>query len=178
MTEPKVFTISSLLMVFLFAHYASFQILPIPKPSFIYFRVTNWYFWLPLYTFAFAVNMINISTYKQSQEIKNIAKLDLLLGIFLFLKVVIEDYVYELASFSSMHFSQRVLREKTGIGLVVILMLLQLLSSSDQSTKGNTKIKVVPRYVNYGMTLLVILSYVIPLVFFVFLKREIKDLRR
>ncbi|KAI3919863.1 hypothetical protein MKW98_001119 [Papaver atlanticum] len=168
MTEPKLFPINSLLMAFLFAYSASVQL-----------NDPDWYFWLPLYTFASAINLINFGRYKQSQEIQNIARLDLLLGIFLFMKVVIEDYVYELAGFSSMDFGQRVVREKTGSGLVVISMLLQLLSSSDQSTKGNTKkIKVVPRYVNYGMALLVILSYSIPLVFFVFLKGEIEDLRR
>ncbi|KAI3985919.1 hypothetical protein MKX01_039001 [Papaver californicum] len=106
----------------------------------------DWYFWLPVYTFSSDGNLINI------------------------------NYVYELGGFSSMDLSQRVVRENTESGLVVISMLLHLLSSSYQSTKGK-KINVVPRYVNYSkkfvkMTILVILRYGIPLVFFVFLKGE------
>ncbi|KAI3957507.1 hypothetical protein MKX01_001866 [Papaver californicum] len=89
MTEPKLFTTSSLLMAFLFSYSASVQL--------------------------------------NDPEIKNIAKLDLLLGIFLFVKVIIEDYVYELVGINSM---------------------------------------------DLRMALLVILSYSIPLVFFVFLKRK------
>lgn len=80
----------------------------------------------------------------------------LLLGTFLFLKVVIEDFVYGLAGFLSLDLSERVVREKTGSGLVVISMLLHLGASSGSYPRNQTlrRKQKIPPYVEYGKPLI------------------------
>ncbi|KAF9620210.1 hypothetical protein IFM89_010945 [Coptis chinensis] len=100
-------------MAFLFASSAAVQL-----------NDPDWYLWFPLYTTASLVNLLrNTST---SRTVKQTAKLAFWLGTFLFLKVVIEDYVDELAGFGSLNLEERVVREKVGSGLVMISMLLHL----------------------------------------------------
>ncbi|KAJ4824230.1 hypothetical protein Tsubulata_022755 [Turnera subulata] len=57
---------------------------------------------------------------------RQIAKMTVLLGTFLFVKVVVEDFRSGKAGFWSLDLSERVMREKTGSGLVVVSMLLHL----------------------------------------------------
>jgi hypothetical protein len=81
-----------------------------------------------------------------------IARMSLLLGIFLFIKVVIEDFVNGTAGFWSLDLSIRVVREKTGSGLVVISLILQLealLLPDDPMLK---KRKEFAKFVGYGET--------------------------
>jgi hypothetical protein len=118
---------------------------------------------VPLYSIAAVVNLVN-AVYKRNIT-KQVPKLGLFLGIFLFFKVVIEDLVYEVAGFTSFDLRNRVVREKFGSGLVIICMFLHLQTSS--------KIKPA-NHVQYGMAALVIFSYGISFVFFKFHKSEME----
>uniref|UniRef100_A0A5B7BS30 Transmembrane protein n=1 Tax=Davidia involucrata TaxID=16924 RepID=A0A5B7BS30_DAVIN len=126
MATPRklLFSLCSLQMASLFAFSASVQ-----------FNDPDWYFWFPLYATACVVNLVNgVSIYK---IIRPIAKLALWLGVLLFIKVVIEDFVDGIAGFWSSDMRERVVREKFGSGLVVISMFLQLeaLSTPNHPTK-------------------------------------------
>ncbi|KAJ4965345.1 hypothetical protein NE237_017194 [Protea cynaroides] len=158
----KLFASCSVLMAFLFAYSASVQ-----------FNDQDWYFWIPLYGCAFVVNLINYDS--TSKKIRKIAKITFWLGVFLFCKVVTEDYYLRgLAGFWSFDLGERVLREKIGSGLVVTSMLLQLeaSSASDENDDVDLKELDVPIYVEYGMAALVGVSYGFCVVFFVFVKER------
>ncbi|OVA18628.1 hypothetical protein BVC80_1831g180 [Macleaya cordata] len=132
MEEPtKLFTASSLLMASLFAYSASVQL-----------NDPDWYFWFPLYAFASVVNLLMNNTSYKSKTIRKIAKLDLGLGTFLFLKVVIEDY------------------------------LINSAKNPNKPAKEKKVKEVAARYVDYGMAMLVGMSYGIPIVFLAFIKEE------
>ena len=70
----------------------------------------DWYFWFPLYACACVVNLLNWRISPKG-AIKHIAKVALLLGVFLFIKVVIEDFVSKIAGFWSLDLTERVVRE-------------------------------------------------------------------
>ncbi|KAF5752943.1 hypothetical protein HS088_TW01G00861 [Tripterygium wilfordii] len=142
-------------MASLFAYSASVQ-----------FNDPDWYFWLPLYACAFFVNLVNW-VFLFNSTIRQIAKLALWLGLFLFVKVVIEGFVSGAAGFWSLDLSERVVREKIGSGLVVTSMILHLEASSSEA-------KLRPRYIEHGMTILVGISYGLPFAFFVVHKGEMK----
>ncbi|KAL5715106.1 hypothetical protein ACHQM5_016981 [Ranunculus cassubicifolius] len=108
-----IFSLCSYFMSALFAYSASVQL-----------NDPDWYFWFPLYASACLVNFFhNTAT---SGRTKKMSRLAFWLGIFLFFKVVIEDYVDGLAGFWSLDLEKRVVREKLGSGLVVISMLFHL----------------------------------------------------
>ncbi|XP_021905143.1 uncharacterized protein LOC110820075 isoform X2 [Carica papaya] len=67
--------------------------------------------------------------------------------------------------------NQRLVREKTGSGLVVISMILHIKTSSPSP---NPKQPKLPRFVEYGMAGLVGFSYGFPFFFFAILKKEMK----
>lgn len=75
------------------------------------------------------------------------AKFALWLGIVLFVKVVIEDFVKGVAGFCSLDLTERVVREKIGSGLVVISMILHLKSSSLQTDPKDRKKK---QFIDFG----------------------------
>ncbi|KAK8478863.1 hypothetical protein V6N12_041537 [Hibiscus sabdariffa] len=52
----------------------------------------DWYFWFPLYACACIVNLLNWRISPKG-SIKHIAEVVLCLGVFLFIKVVVEDFV-------------------------------------------------------------------------------------
>ncbi|KAK6924293.1 TMEM220 protein [Dillenia turbinata] len=135
----KLFTLCSLLMALIFAYSTSVQ-----------FNDSDWYFWIPLYASACVVHLMNMHYKFDYKPTKPIAKLALCLGIFLFIKVVLEDFVNGIAGFWSLDLRERVVREKIGSGLVVISMLLHLeaLSITRESTKGNKP--KFPIHVEYG----------------------------
>lgn len=54
----------------------------------------------------------------------------LFLGALLFMKVVIQDFVSGIAGLCSLDFTERVVTEKIGSGLVVISMMLHLEAAS------------------------------------------------
>ncbi|KAE7999859.1 hypothetical protein FH972_004248 [Carpinus fangiana] len=118
--------------------------------------------------------MVNWVIFCRSRtQIRNIARMSLLLGIFLFIKVVIEDFVTGTAGFWSLDLSKRVVREKTGSGLVAISLILQLEASlvpHDPMRKN----KEFAKLVGYGMAILVGFGYGLPFVFFVVQKGEPK----
>lgn len=94
----------------------------------------DWYFWLPLYSSAFLVNLLKgIPSKKRTLNL--VAQLTLVGGNLLFVKVVIEALISGgLSAFWSMDMRERVVREKVGSGLVVLSMLLHLKASTTTST--------------------------------------------
>ncbi|XP_050363148.1 uncharacterized protein LOC126782038 [Argentina anserina] len=154
-TASKLFTFCSLLMAALFAYSASVQL-----------NDPDWYFWFPLYAVACVVNLVNWAI--SSKRIKQFAEAALWLGMFLFIKVVAENGT---SGFWSVDLSERVIREKIGSGLVIISMVLQLMASLSPPEAPTQK---MPRYVEYGMGILVGFGYGLPVVFFMVLKGEMK----
>ncbi|CAJ2635522.1 unnamed protein product [Trifolium pratense] len=125
----------------------------------------DWYFWFPLYSSACLINLTNcIKTTKLN---KPIATITLWIGILLYIKVVLEDFIYEIAGFWSLDLSERVVREKIGSILVIISTILQMKAASNVQ-------KNISNIVKYGMLILVCFSYMLPFVFFVILRGEIK----
>jgi len=99
----------------------------------------DWYFWFPLYSCACLINLIScIITTKLN---KPIATFTLWIGIILVSKVVVEDYVYEIAGFWSLDLSERVVREKVGSIFVVISIFLQMETASDVRQDISTVVK-------------------------------------
>lgn len=146
----SVSSCSSLLMAFLFALSASFQ-----------FDDPDWYFWFPLYALACLVNMVNRFT--------KIAKITLLMGTILFLKVVIEDVCFHqgISGIWSFDMRERVVREKIGSGLVILSMSLLL-------QKGNPNSTTPSNHVELGQSILVAIGYGLSFAFFLFSKPEMK----
>ncbi|XP_004509292.2 uncharacterized protein [Cicer arietinum] len=153
-TSRRLFNLCSLLMSTLFAYSASVQL-----------NDPDWYFWFPLYSCACLINLTNfIITTKLNKSIERIV---LWVGILLCSKVVVEDFLYEIAGFWSLDLSERVVREKIGSIFVVISIILQMEAASNIH-------KDISNIVKYGMVILVVFSYMLPFVFFVVLKGEIK----
>ncbi|XVF59550.1 hypothetical protein PTKIN_Ptkin07bG0285000 [Pterospermum kingtungense] len=148
----KLFSSCSLLMAIMFGFSSSVQL-----------NDPDWYFWFPLYACACVVNLLNWRI-SSKRTIKHIAKVALWLGVVLFVKVVVEDFVSKIAGFWSLDMSERVVREKTGSALVIISMILHLM------TLKQGKKKKIGRVVEYGMAILVAFSYGLPFVFFVIQK--------
>ncbi|XP_034682527.1 uncharacterized protein LOC117912147 isoform X1 [Vitis riparia] len=163
-TPTKLFSLCSLLMASLFAWSSSVQ-----------FDDPDWYFWFPLYASACGVNLINGIGALSLKPISKIAKLALWLGVFLFIKVAVEDFVYGIAGFWSLDLKEKVVREKFGSGFVVNSMYLQLQAASVQKDYVKRKEKKVPRYVECGMAILVVASYGMSYGFFVLQKGEMKS---
>lgn len=110
---------------------------------------SDWYFWFPLYAIACVVNLVNWAI--SSKRINQVAEAALWLGMFLFIKVVAEDYVSGVSGFWSLDLRKRVIREKIGSGLVIISMVLQLMASlSTPEAPSQNRPNSVPRYVEYG----------------------------
>ena len=84
--------------------------------------------------------------------IMHVARVSLLLGLFLFIKVVIEDFVNEIAGFWSLNLSERVVREKIGSGLVVISLILQLEASLVPEDPMRKKKRDSTKFFDYGET--------------------------
>ena len=89
------------------------------------------------------------------EAMNNVAKAAMGVGICLWVKVVAEDYMNGIAGFLSLDLSERVVREKTGSGLVVCSMILHLIAASSSSPKlrrtSKSKSKrVFPRHLTYG----------------------------
>ncbi|KAJ8485820.1 hypothetical protein OPV22_018305 [Ensete ventricosum] len=96
----------------------------------------DWYFWFPLYAFAFGINLLHCGF--TSNSLSRSAMLVLCAGILLLAKVIVEGYVKGVAGLWSLNMRERVVREKLGSGLVVVSMLLQLKASraSEEAKKG------------------------------------------
>ncbi|KAJ6378695.1 hypothetical protein OIU78_028840 [Salix suchowensis] len=139
MAATTAFSLCSLLMAALFGYSASVQL-----------NDPDWYFWLPLYACACAVNLVNWAITKTT--VRQIAKVTLWFATLMFLKVVIEDFVNGTAGFWS----------------------LDLTSSEPKHSKMPRNRREFPRSVEYGMAILVIFSFGIPFVFFVIQDGEMK----
>ncbi|VVB08816.1 unnamed protein product [Arabis nemorensis] len=144
-------------MALLFAYSASVQL-----------NDPDWYFWFPLYTLAFVVNLISCKRISKSTRIKQMIGTALSLGLFLFLKVVAEDVITEKVGVLSLDLTHRVVREKIGSGLVITSMFLQHRASSSSSKPREKK------YIDFGITATVIFGYGLPFWFFTIQKGEIK----
>ncbi|XP_023003396.1 uncharacterized protein LOC111497019 [Cucurbita maxima] len=152
-TPSKLYSCCSLLMAFLFAYSTAVQ-----------FNDPDWYLWIPLYGCACAVNLLNWDV--SLEGVAYVAKATLGLGICLWVKVVAEDFVHGIAGFLSLDLSERVVREKTGSGLVVSSMVLHLIAESSSSIRTRKGERVFSRYVSHGMASLVAFSYGLPIFFF------------
>lgn len=154
----SVSSCSSLLMAFLFALSASFQFDDPGNYPFYFFHLaifllrtetvssvdlisfcvwlSDWYFWFPLYALACLVNMVNRFT--------KIAKITLLMGTILFLKVVIEDVCFHqgISGIWSFDMRERVVREKIGSGLVILSMSLLLQKGNPNSTTPSNHVEL------------------------------------
>ncbi|XP_009776606.1 uncharacterized protein LOC107813525 [Nicotiana tabacum] len=152
-TRISVSSCPSLLMAFLFALSASFQ-----------FNDPDWYLWFPLYAMACLVNMVN-----GVPKVTKTAKIALLMGIILFLKVVIEDVRFHqgITGLWSFDMRERVVREKLGSGLVILSMSLQLLKSDINNPS-------LANHVEFGQSMLVAIGYGLSVAFFLFSKPEMK----
>ncbi|GMI68113.1 hypothetical protein like AT2G23755 [Hibiscus trionum] len=158
----KLFSCCSLLIAIMFGFSSSVQL-----------NDPDWYFWFPLYACAAIVNLLNWRISPKG-PIKHIAKVVLCLGVFLFIKVVVEDFVRKIAGFGSLDLTHRVVREKTGSLLVIISMILHLITLSEPMNHKPRKKRDVGKSVAYGMTSLVGFSYGLPFVFFVIQKGEMR----
>ncbi|XP_021658799.2 uncharacterized protein LOC110648765 isoform X2 [Hevea brasiliensis] len=127
-----LFSFCSLLMAAIFAYSACVQL-----------NDPDWYFWFPLYACACVVNMLNWAISSKT-FIRKIAEVTVWLGIFLFLKVVVEDF---LQASSHLKYSK---------------------------SRNQRKKKEFPRCVEYGMAILVCFSFGLPFVFFVVRNGEMK----
>ncbi|CAA7033172.1 unnamed protein product [Microthlaspi erraticum] len=143
-------------MAILFAYSASVQL-----------NDPDWYFWFPLYTLAFAVNLINCKRTSHSRRIRQITKTALSLALFLLVKVVTEDVITEKVGVFSLDLTHRVVREKIGNGLVIASMILQLQASSSKS-------KQKKKFIDFGMATTATFGYGLPFWFFTIQKGEIK----
>ncbi|GFQ01916.1 hypothetical protein PHJA_002335500 [Phtheirospermum japonicum] len=116
--------ICNLLMASLFALSACFQ-----------FNDSDWYFWIPLYATACIVNLVKWAK-KPNSRMRKMAKFALWLGIFLFIKVSIEDFSEgtTIAGFWSLNMRERIVREKFGSGLVISSIFLLLQNSNPRPT--------------------------------------------
>ncbi|XVE87240.1 hypothetical protein DITRI_Ditri18aG0100400 [Diplodiscus trichospermus] len=140
MEKPrKLFSSCSLLMAIMFGFSSSVQL-----------NDPDWYFWFPLYACACVVNLLNWRISQKAVAIKNTAKVALWLGVFLFMKVVMEDFGSKIAGFWSLDLTERVVREKTGSAMVIISMILHLLTLKDLEKR---KKKTIGRVVEYGETI-------------------------
>ncbi|KAF8008056.1 hypothetical protein BT93_K1895 [Corymbia citriodora subsp. variegata] len=161
-TPTKLSGFCSLLMGLLFAYSALVQL---DDP--------DWFFWLPLYSFACLVNLTSL-VFFTSKLVASIGKLVLWLGLFLFMKVVMEDYRHEIAGFWSVDMRERVVREKFGSGLVVLSMFLHLEATSNEKGLLTWKDEGVVKRIELGQMILVSIGYGLSLIFFVFHKDEMK----
>ncbi|KAL9265416.1 hypothetical protein AKJ16_DCAP19883 [Drosera capensis] len=161
----NTFKICSLLMASLFAACASVQL---DDP--------DWYFWLPLYSFASYVNLMSCWRLPSRRLIATISVIAFLLGFFMFVKVVVEDHVNGIAGFWSVDMRERVVREKIGSGLVLISMALHLAESSIHKDDGgeNRERSNASLHVQSGMVSLVCISYGLSLFFLLYHEEEMK----
>ncbi|KAJ3697603.1 hypothetical protein LUZ61_001308 [Rhynchospora tenuis] len=162
--RSRIFSSCSLLMSLLFFYSALVQ-----------FNDPDWYFWLPLYSSAFLVNLLNMRIPWKSKALTLVAQLTLVGGNLLFVKVVIEALVSSgFSAFWSMDMRERVVREKVGSGLVVLSMLLHLKTSATTSTNQAkfSKRNQVLALPEAGMALLAVLSYGLSIYVFGFINKE------
>ncbi|GAB2231656.1 hypothetical protein Drorol1_Dr00010667 [Drosera rotundifolia] len=161
----NTFKLCSLLMASLFAACASVQL---DDP--------DWYFWLPLYSFASYVNLMSCWLLSSRRLTAKISVIAFLLGFFLFVKVVVEDHVNGIAGFCSVDTRERVVREKIGSGLVLVSMGLHLVESSigKDNERQNTERSNASLHVQAGMVSLVCISYGLSLFFLLYHEEEMK----
>ncbi|KAJ3672793.1 hypothetical protein LUZ60_006167 [Juncus effusus] len=150
---------SSLLMSLLFAYSALVQL-----------NDPDWYFWLPLYSGAFVVNLFKLS--KRSTALNQVANMSLIGGFLLYIKVVVEDWMNGIAGFWSIDMRERVVREKIGSALVFLSMLLHLkLTHLPKQSKKETTHQPFP-LIETGMALLAAGSYGLSIYVLAFVNKE------
>eukprot|EP00249_Psilotum_nudum_P006595 c19918_g1_i1 orf=556-1074(+) len=106
-----------LLMAGLFAYSAAVQL-----------NDVDWYLWFPFYTLASVVSAFH--TVSSTVASRGLAGLDLVFGLVLFVKVVIEGCIhgrsFNVDELFSLDMAKRVVREKLGSLLAVVAMWLQM----------------------------------------------------
>ncbi|XP_031480822.1 uncharacterized protein LOC116250951 [Nymphaea colorata] len=157
--KPSVrFSICSLLMATLFAYSASVQL-----------NDPDWYLWFPLYAFAFGIHLLqSIRIFGRS---KWVAGITFCMALFLFLKVVYEAYAYGgFGEVASLDMEKRVVREKLGSGLVLISMFFQYKASDVADSPVRVRREQIWKTIEYGMLMLVALSFGLSVTFVVLVK--------
>ncbi|CAN6447980.1 unnamed protein product [Victoria cruziana] len=131
-----------------------------------------WYLWFSLYAFAFAIHILqSIRIFGRS---KWIAAINFCLALLLFLKVVYEAYASGgFNEVASLDMEKRVVREKLGAGLVLISMFFQYKASDIADSPVRMRREQIWKTVEYGMLMLMALSFGLSLTFMVLVK-EIK----
>lgn len=129
MGSLRCFSICCAYMGILFAFSASVQL-----------NDQDWYLWLPLYSLASVVNMMTVVNVNRPSCSRYIIDITFWLGLALFVKVVIEACLWETnglkwREFLSLDMERRVVREKTGSGLVIISMWLHSKASQTSQTE-------------------------------------------
>ncbi|XP_010548377.1 PREDICTED: uncharacterized protein LOC104819816 [Tarenaya hassleriana] len=163
MAKPRnIFAVCSMLMSLLFAYSASVQL-----------NDPDWYFWFPVYAMACAVNLMNCGISSGTRGIGQMKKTALGFGLFLFVKVVLEDLTTNAAGFLSLDLTRRVVREKIGSGLVVASMALHLQASSQERKLRGEKHDSA-NWLHLGMGATVVFGYGLPVWFFTVQKGEMK----
>ncbi|GLT75229.1 hypothetical protein SLA2020_469680 [Shorea laevis] len=168
--STKLFGLCSLLMAMLFSYTAPVQFndpgtLSSFSPLLIFVPMIS-----PV------INLLQSLAWAISPKgrIQHLAKGTLWLGIFLFIKVVVEDHLSGIAGFLSLDLTERVVREKIGSGFVITSMILHLIATSEPLDPRQRKQNRVSKYVAYGVAILVGFSFGHPFVFLVIQKGEIK----
>ncbi|CAD5173319.1 unnamed protein product [Musa acuminata subsp. malaccensis] len=161
--HSPVFSACSVLMSLLFAYSASY---------FYDLFLPDWYFWFPLYAFAFGINLLHCGF--TSNTLSRSAMSILCAGILLLVKVIVEGYVEGVAGLWSLNMRERVVREKLGSGLVVMSMFLHLKAShaSKEAKKGRGELAA--RSAESGMVILVAASIGLTVYFFLTVQEHMK----
>lgn len=98
------------------------------------------------------MNLVNGLAKFSKTRLRLVAKSSLWLGVFLFIKVAIEDLVNGMvAGLWSLDMRERIVREKLGSGLVISSMFLHLQkpSSRNQQKRQGTKVPKLTEHGNY-----------------------------
>eukprot|EP01018_Ginkgo_biloba_P032034 Gb_30901 [translate_table: standard] len=146
----RLYSVCCAFMAILFAYSASVQL-----------NDPDWYFWLPLYSLASVVNMVN--TVRINKTNKHLVFIAFWGGLALFVKVVIEacfweTYTIEWKEFFCLDLKKTVVREKLGSGLAVISMWLHSKALLPYKQQDRPSSQEVRSSLVFGMTLLVAVS--------------------
>ncbi|XP_057529643.1 uncharacterized protein LOC130808190 [Amaranthus tricolor] len=156
----KVYSICSILMAGLFLVSTSVQ-----------FNDPDWYFWIPMYSCAAYVNLKRTLSFVAPKRITAAGIVALWLGMFLLIKVLLEDFFGDMIGIWSLDMRHRLVREKIGSGLVIWSMILQLSVEQDPTKWNSMEIGLL---IEFGMTVLVGISCGLSFVFLIYHENEVK----
>lgn len=101
-----------------------------------------------MYSCAAYVNLKRISSFVASKRITAAGIVALWLGMFLLIKVLLEDFFGDMIGIWSLDMRHRLVREKLGSGLVIWSMILQLAVQQNSTNWKSIKIGLL---IEFGM---------------------------